>query len=106
MSTLKLTTLAAAIFTCSAAHAADDVSFRFSRGELASSVTINALYERMDRAAERACATAGKRGFDIIKRDALCHAQLLEGFVDQIDSPAMNIVHERQHAGDRIARAG
>jgi len=105
MPSLNLAALAATLFTFSAAHAADEATFSYSRGELASSVTVNALYERMDRAVARACRTSGERGFYAIERDKRCRAQLLDSFVDQIDSPAINVVHERRHGAGRIARA-
>ena len=104
MPSLKLAAFAVIMFAASAANASDEVSFRFSSDDLASSKSVKALYVRMDRAAENACTTPGLRGLETIKRDRLCHRQLIESFVEQVDHPSLTTVHEDQHGADRLAR--
>ncbi len=105
MPTLKLAAFAVILFAASSANASDSASFHFSSNDLASSKSVKALYVRMDRKAEQACTTPGVRGLKTIKRDRLCHQQLINSFVEQVDHPSLTTAHEERHGADRLARA-
>lgn len=104
MKTLAASLIPAAFLTAAtlAAAAAGDVSFAYSKGDLASSSSISALYDRMTDKAEQTCAIYQNSHLWGVQYQRACAAVVLDEFVAGIDHPTLTALHEERD-GARFA---
>ncbi len=91
-------TLLAAVITTTPAFAGD-VKFSYSNSDLASSATISALYERIEKKADRACSLYQSSGLLGYQYHKACVAPLIGELVSGIDHPTLTALHQAHTVG-------
>lgn len=93
ITTIASITAAAMLAGIGAAHAQQEVAFSYYAHELTSSQGADAVYNRLDRTAERACTTQGRRDLKQIRSEAACAVSLKNELIAKINNPMLTAKH-------------
>ena len=69
------------------------VTVRYADADLASAEGVETLYQRLDRAALRACSRGGDRGADAFADRRACRAAALDAAVAQVQDARLSQLH-------------
>lgn len=78
---------------------ARDLSFSYIKSDLANSAAISALYERIEKKANSACALYENSGLFGVEYQKACAAPLIDELVSGIDHPALSALHRERNDG-------
>jgi len=78
---------------------ARDLSLSYTKSDLANSAAISALYERIEKKANSACALYENSGLFGVEYRKACAAPLIEELVSGIDHPTLSALHQERNAG-------
>ncbi len=84
--------------------AADDVSFAFSRSDLASSSAVSGLYEKIRERSDSACSLYQNSGLLGVEYRKACASALTDELIAGIDDQRLTSLHEERHSARFSAR--
>lgn len=77
---------------------ANDVSFAFSRSDLASASAVSALYEKIEARSSSACALYQNSGLLGVAYQEACASALMNELIAEIDDQRLTSLHEERHS--------